>query len=85
MNAARVKHLDQVRQLYGPNLGTLTDNMSSMGESLQAACYALADDCTLERVDLMLARLKGAEHTLVHIRKALAGPRESTVQSGGTG
>ena len=27
MNADSVKHMTQTRQLYGPNLGTLTDNL----------------------------------------------------------
>ena len=64
--------MDHVHQLYGPNLRTLTDNLPSMGDSLKAAADELARDCTLERVDEMLARIKGAEHNLVHIRKALA-------------
>ena len=85
MNAGLINHMAQVRQLYSPNMGTLTDNLPSMGESLQAACNALADDCTLARIDELVSRLKTAENTLVRIRLALAGPRESNVQSGGTG
>jgi hypothetical protein len=32
----------------------------------------LARDCTVERCDEMLARLKGAETSLMHLRLALA-------------
>lgn len=85
MNAGHIKHMAQIQQLYGPNLGTLTDNLPNLGDSLKTAADELARDCTVQHVDEMLARLKGAEHNLVHIRKALAGPRESNVQFGGTG
>ena len=64
-------NLELVRQLYGPNLGTLTDNLPSMGESLQAACNTLADDCTLSRLDELVARLKTAEQSLTRLRLAM--------------
>ena len=71
MNAAHIKHLEQVRQLYGPNLGTLTDNLPSMGESLREACNALAHDCTLSRLDELVSRLKTAEQSLTRLRLAM--------------
>ena len=80
MNAARVKHLEQVRQLYGPNLGTLTDNLPSMGESLQEACNVLANDCTIMLIDELLSRLKTAEQSLTRLRLAVLG-----VEAWGTG
>ena len=76
MNAAdRIKHMNQVRQLYGPNLGTLTENLIPMGESLHDACIALADDCTVIRIDGLVSRLKTAEQTLSHLRRALIAER----------
>ena len=65
-------HKPQFRTLYGPNLGTQTDNLIPMGDSLKTAADELARDCTLPRIDAMLARLKTAENTLVRIRLALA-------------
>ena len=85
MNSGHIKHMAQVRQLYSPNMGTLTDNLPSMGDSLKAAANELARDCTLERVDSFLDRLQAAMNLTVHIRKAIAGERVSTVQSSGTG
>ena len=63
--------LELVRRLYGPNLGTLTDNLPSMGESLREACNALADDCTLSRLDELVSRLKTAEQSLTRLRLAM--------------
>ena len=60
--------LELVRRLYGPNLGTLTDNLPSMGESLREACNALAADCTLTKVDELVSRLKTAEQSLTRLR-----------------
>lgn len=71
MNAGPIKHMAQVRQLYGPNLGTLTDNLPSMGESLQAACHALADDCSLARIDELVSRLKTAQQSVTRLRLAV--------------
>ena len=79
MNAAHVKHLDQVRQLYGPTLGTLTDNLPSMGVSLHDACNALASDCTIIHIDKLLSRLKTAEQSLTRLRLAML------IEKSGTG
>ena len=77
--------LDLARQLYGPSLQTLICNLDDLGISLHTAATDLSHDCTLARVDDFLARLQAAMNLTVHIRKALAGERVSTVQSGGTG
>ncbi len=73
MSAALIKHMAQVRQLYGPNLGTLTDTLPGMGESLHDACNALANDCTIIHIDELLSRLKTAEQTLRRLRLAVFG------------
>jgi hypothetical protein len=70
MNAGHIKHMAQVRQLYGPNLGTLTDNLPSMGDSLHDACNALANDCTIKRIDELVSQLKTAQQTLTRLRLA---------------
>ena len=71
MSSAHIKHLDQVRQLYGPTLGTLTDNLPSMGESLHEACNALAADCTLARIDELVSQLKTSQQTVTRLRLAM--------------
>ena len=71
-------NLELVRQLYAPNMGTLTDNLPSMGESLRDACSTLANDCTIKRIDELVSRLKTAEQTLTRLRLAI-------VESHGTG
>ena len=68
----------QVRQLYSPNMGTLTDNLPSMGESLHEACNAQANDCTIMQIDELVSRLKTAEQSLTRLRLAI-------VESHGTG
>ena len=64
--------MDQIRRLYQPSIESQASHLPDLGESLHTAAIDLSRDCTLERVDLMLARIKGAEATLVHLRKALA-------------
>ena len=71
MNADSVKHLDLAQRLYGTNLGTLTDNLPNMGESLREACNALAANCTLARIDELVSRLKTAEQTLTRLRLSM--------------
>ena len=71
MNAGSVKHMAQTRQLYGPNLGTLSDNLPNIGESLREACNALAADCTPARIDELVSRLKTAEQTLTRLRLSM--------------
>lgn len=64
---------------------SLISNMDDLGVSLHTAATDLCHDCTLERIDSFLDRLQAATNTVVHIRKALAGERVSTVKAGGTG
>ncbi len=82
MSAALIKHMAQVRQLYGPNLGTLTDNMSSMGVSLQSACNALTAEPTLARIDELVSLLKTAHQTVTSFRLAML---ERRTEGHGTG
>jgi len=66
-----IRNLDLQRRLYGQSIDTMRRNLVDMGECLNTAAVDLARACTLDRVDLMLARIKGAETTLVHLRRAL--------------
>jgi hypothetical protein len=70
MNAHRTD-MDLVRQLYGANLGTQTSQLPIIGEALNEACCALADDCTLPRIDELVSRLKTAEQSLTRLRLAM--------------
>ena len=80
--------LELIRRLYGPNLGTLTDNLPSMGESLHEACNALVNDCTLVRIDELVSQLKTSQQTLTRLRLAIVeshGTGIKTYQQGQTG
>jgi len=72
-------HLESIRQLYQPDISVMRKNLPDMCESLHNATIDLSRDCSLDRVDLMLAKVKGAETSLVHLRRALI------VEKGGTG
>lgn len=76
------RDMNLARRLYGPNLGTLTDNLPDIGESLQAACDALADDCTLARIDKLVSRLKTVQKTVTRLRLAML---ERRTEGHGTG
>jgi hypothetical protein len=76
-------YMDAVIQLYQPNLDAMRNSLPDLGQSLNVAAIDLARDCTVERLDLLLARLQGAETALVHLRKALIADK-SGVQRGGT-
>ena len=64
-------HIEAARRLYGPNLGTQTDNLPDMADSLRDASLALANDCTIIRLDELVARLKTAEQSLTRLRVAM--------------
>ena len=66
-----ISDIEKARLLYGANLGTLTDNLIPMGKSLRDACNALAADCTLPRLDELVARLQTAQTTLQRLRLAM--------------
>jgi len=59
-------------RLYQSNSDLIRSSLPDLGESLHAAADDLARDCTLERIDQMLSRIKGAETSLVRLRLALA-------------
>lgn len=52
---------------------TPTVNLTDMADSLYDACTSLASDCTVTRIDELVARLKTAEQTLVRLRISMAG------------
>jgi len=59
-------------KLYQSNSDLIRSSLPDLGESLHAAAVDLARDCSLEHVDKMLSRLKGAETSLLHLRRSLA-------------
>ena len=61
----------QLRLLYGPSVASMTDNFGDLGQSLHIAFKALAADCTVNRIDELVSRLKTAEQTLTRLRLAL--------------
>lgn len=79
-----IRDIDLARRQTQPSAETLIKHLPDLGESLNTAAVDLAHDCTLERVDLMLARIKGAETSLVHLRKAMVSEKAG-VHRGGTG
>ena len=60
-----------VKLLYQSNADAIRTRLGDLGEALHIAANDLSHDCTLERVDALLSRLKGAETSLVHLRKTL--------------
>ena len=59
-------------KLYQSNVGAMRARLPDLGESLHIAAIDLSKDCTIPRIDEMLARLKGAETSLIHLRRAQA-------------
>jgi hypothetical protein len=57
---------------YQANADAIRARLPDLGESLRNAAIDLACDCTLARVDEMLASIKGAETLLLHLRRGLA-------------
>jgi hypothetical protein len=68
-------NFEAAKQLYQPNFEAMRCSLPDLGESLHNAAIDLSHDCTLERLDQMLARIKSAESNLVHLRKALVTSR----------
>lgn len=66
-----LRDIDKRRMLYGPSVQSMREHLPDLGEALHTAAIDLARDCSLERVDQMLARIKGAESNLIHLRKAM--------------
>jgi hypothetical protein len=46
--------------------------LPDLGESLNTAAVELARDITLDKIDAFMAKLKGAETSLMHLRRQLA-------------
>lgn len=59
------------RPPYMPDAASLIAHLPDMGSALHDSCIALVREQTVEAVDALLSRLKAAEHSLVHLRKAL--------------
>ena len=55
-----------------PNIDAMRARLPDVGESLNTAAHELARDITLEKIDAFLAKLKGAETSLIHLRRTLA-------------
>lgn len=70
-----ITDIELARRLYAPSAETLISHLPDLGESLHTAAIDLERDCSIERCDLMLARLKGAETNLIHLRRALIAER----------
>jgi hypothetical protein len=65
---------EPARRLHArqPDISAMRARLPDLGESLHNAAIDLARDCTVERCDEMLARLKGAETSVAHLRRSLA-------------
>lgn len=72
-----MNNMEAARQLYQPTVGTMTSNLPDLGESLRNAAIDLARACTVERVDRMVARLRAAEASMGHLRKAIIAERST--------
>jgi hypothetical protein len=64
--------LDARLKAREPDIAAMCARLPDLGESLNNAAVDLSRDITVERVDEMLVWLKGAESSLVHLRRALA-------------
>jgi hypothetical protein len=62
---------ENARRLYAPSAASMQENLPAMGDSLSATCLDLSRDCSLDRLDQLAARLKAAQTSLIHLRKAL--------------
>jgi hypothetical protein len=60
------------RPPYWPDLGSMRLRLPDLGESLHAAAVDLGRNLTLDRCDMMLDRLRGAENSVRHLRQRLA-------------
>ena len=58
------------RRLYQPDLDAMKSSLPDLGAALEAALCELSKDLTVDRIDQALMKLKGAEHSLVSMRRA---------------
>ena len=73
------------RRLYQSNSDLIRSSLPDLGESLNNAAIDLAKDCTIPRIDEMLARIKGAETSLLHLRRGLAAEMVNGLHGHGSG
>jgi hypothetical protein len=71
-----IRATEQAQRKPQPSIETLIAHLPDLGESLHTAAVNLAHDCSLARVDLMLAQLETGKQSLVHLRKALVADQE---------
>lgn len=57
------------RSPYMPDAASLIARLPDMGAALDAALCELGKDMTVDRIDQALMKLKGAEHSLVAMRR----------------
>jgi hypothetical protein len=55
-----------------PDLGAMRLRLPDLGESLHTSALELSRELSLDRCDRMLDRIRGAEHSIRHLRQALA-------------
>ncbi len=66
----RADQREIARRLYQPDLDAMTASLPDLGAALDAALVELSKDLTVDRIDQAIMKLKGAEHTLVSMRRA---------------
>ena len=59
------------RPPYMPDAASLIARLHDMGDSIHAACIDLVRHQSVESLDQCVMRVKAAEQTLTHLRKAL--------------
>ncbi len=79
-----IKQTDLAKRLYAPtrhdtalaaklcqsDVNAMQARLPDLGVSLHSAAIDLAKDCTIPRIDEMLARLKCVGTSLLHLRRA---------------
>ncbi len=78
----RADQREIARRLHQPDLDAMKASLPNLGAALDAALCELGKDMTLDRTDQALMKLKGAEHSLVAMRRVKI---ENTRPGHGTG
>jgi len=60
-----------------PDAATLIARPEDLGDGLRNSAIDLKRECTTERVDQFLEKVKGAEQMATHIRKSLVHDQEA--------
>ena len=66
----RADQRERARRLYQPDLDAMKSRLPDLGAALEAAFCELSKEVSIDRIDQALMKLKGAEHSLVSIRRA---------------